>query len=321
MKLTSQNICKFMYDAKENGRIPNYDGYPKLEEVICGEANIVYVISCGNSNYAVRASGYQDLKEAHKYEFDLLSRIRTSEMSPRPFLYDENYFENPISVVEYIQGKICTPDIFSFDINQLNNLIKRVQQIDKKLFNERSFFGITKDCFEFAHSIVSYEEKQLKELSTDISTETYNFLSSRINLDRTYIDYHKSLLLTVPLVPVHLSIHPGNIVISHANWKLIDWQRAGLGDPALEYSLLICKNSLTNNAKFQLLDEVKCQDSSFEQRINLYERLFSLFTTLWCGVRSKRISTGEFNEEFLQSKSKLAYSEKFRSLLENMVRQ
>ncbi|MFP1960242.1 phosphotransferase [Lonsdalea quercina] len=64
---------------------------------------------------------------------------------------------------------------------------------------------------------------------------------------------------TLILAPLHLDVHPGNLVHHAQTWRLIDWEYAADGDIALELAALFRANALAAERQQQFLDDY-CRD-------------------------------------------------------------
>jgi len=62
-----------------------------------------------------------------------------------------------------------------------------------------------------------------------------------------WLRYHQALLRAplppvLKIAPLHMDIHPGNIIVTGGGWRLIDWEYAADGDIACELAALVRGN-------------------------------------------------------------------------------
>lgn len=55
--------------------------------------------------------------------------------------------------------------------------------------------------------------------------------------------------------PLHLDVHPGNLILHAQNWRLIDWEYAADGDIALELAALFRANTLAPQRQQRFLED------------------------------------------------------------------
>ncbi|WP_304163123.1 phosphotransferase [Lonsdalea britannica] len=74
------------------------------------------------------------------------------------------------------------------------------------------------------------------------------------------------------LAPLHLDVHPGNLVQQAQNWRLIDWEYAADGDIALELAALFRANTISPERQQRFLAEYCRQWSGLSPQL-LSERV------------------------------------------------
>lgn len=82
----------------------------------------------------------------------------------------------------------------------------------------------------------------------------------------------RSLPPTLMLAPLHLDVHPGNLVHHAQTWRLIDWEYAADGDVALELAALFRANTLAPERQQRFLNDY-CRHWSGMSSRSLSERI------------------------------------------------
>ncbi|MFG0429544.1 thiamine kinase [Serratia liquefaciens] len=64
---------------------------------------------------------------------------------------------------------------------------------------------------------------------------------------------HRRTPTPLKLAPLHMDVHPGNLIVQGENLRLIDWEYAADGDIALDIAALFCSNAWSPARRQQFL--------------------------------------------------------------------
>lgn len=318
MKISTRNILEYLKNVSIEQGSQKIKNDVSILETNVGEANVLFKVSINNKNYSVKVNALKKLRGYHRYEFKLLKALESTSLAPAAYIYESNYFDEPISILEFVVGDPCSQEWVIQNPDKIVGLINELHQTDPSMLKYYHFFGEATDAFDFALNILSYEGKQIRELEDFLKDNEIDVLWRRLSEDRTFLENCKGAFKMQSLYPTHLSVHRKNIIVTKDKPMLIDWQRGGLGDNALELYILFRKFGLIN--KEIILNDYCYKDDPLEERILVYERLFHLFDALWSITRVKAYDSGEvismFSDYNPRKKYLTLFYEKMKELKE-----
>ncbi|NKI74567.1 phosphotransferase [Dickeya sp. CFBP 2040] len=107
---------------------------------------------------------------------------------------------------------------------------------------------------------------------------------------------NKPLPTPLLIAPLHLDVHPGNLLCTNKGWRLIDWEYAADGDIGLELALLFRGGEL-NDAQQQDFLQAYCQHwpglcpTSLRRQVARWQYWVDYLVLMWFEVRWRQ--TGE----------------------------
>ena len=164
----------------------------------------------------INASSDKALRVDRNREITILQSLRNERIAPR--LYHADVHQG-YTVSEYLSGRTWTAEDFNLQSNML-----RLHELLEKF---RSFTSVSKPFHYGQHLLYYWQQVQSCCPSTakDLKGE-WNSFAKRLN--RLETPAQRAVLC-------HHDIHPGNIIESHGEIRLLDWEYAANGHPIFDY--------------------------------------------------------------------------------------
>jgi len=277
-----------------------------IKKLGIGESNLNYIVETLERKFVFRLHIEHNTINKPKWEFIILKSIEKLNVAPKPFLYElkNKMFRSSFIILEYVEGK-ALPNDYQLSDEQLKILAKELTilhlyKITKKIPpNKLSFKGY---LTRFKQDI-RYINKKISEnkLGNSFSETLLNIKNILIKEVRKNEEKNVSCI-------THGDIAPQNIIEVPSGFKFIDWESAGIGDPAAEVAFVIdgIGFPISETQKKAFLNEYlkhRC-DSTLQQRINLFIKLIRFEQVLWSIKRIYEINDKELSIEYLAKENK-----------------
>ncbi|CAM3448010.1 MULTISPECIES: thiamine kinase [Yersinia] len=206
----------------------------------------------------------------------ILQQMSARALSPRVMIANQHWL-----VVEWLDGVVVEPQQFLqlADRGTLAELVARLHQAPR-----------TGYPLNIHRQLLGYSERM------DPSRRSADWL----RLHKRFMAQKPPLPLN--LVPLHMDIHPGNIIETNSGLRLIDWEYAADGDVALELAAMFRFNGWDNARQQAFLRQYGQQPGAYQdiaaltRQIARWSPWIDYLMLMWFEVRWKQ--TGEIG--FLQ---------------------
>jgi thiamine kinase-like enzyme len=263
-----QSLSSELFDIKDKVTVK------EIKKLGLGENNLNYLVTINqDKKFIFRLNMKKDNLENSRVEFDFLNSISSLQIAPKPILINNNrhnQFKNSFLILEYIDGN-ALPEEYNMNKNELKILASQLAKLHTFNFDD---LNVPKSLLSYDGFFINFDKKlkyiNLKFKKYKITNISQNFESIIQKLKNTTYSLKKSEIETI----IHGDLYTQNIIQVDNEYKFIDWEYGGLGDPAAEFTLIIDEpgNELNKSDKDFLLNEYfkLRKDNSLFERLNLY---------------------------------------------------
>jgi len=270
----------------------------KITKLGLGEGNSNYLVKIDNQKFNFRFNLEKNTFGKSKKEYTILKAIESLKIAPKPFFYDPD-IKNGLLVLEYIDG-VAFPSDYHLSNRQFAILAKELAELhnlkspENAQKNRLSYVGYQN---RFKTSIRYLKKKfakyGLNKKFVVLCQEVTNELSSEI------IESGVKNKFSI----THGDLAPQNIVKTKNGFRFIDWESAGIGDPAADLASVIDEIGfpMTSAQRKLFLKEYAKErsDKTIIKRMNLFVKLIRFAQVLWSINRVYEIKDRELGEELI----------------------
>ncbi|MFX0113448.1 MAG: aminoglycoside phosphotransferase family protein [Candidatus Hodarchaeota archaeon] len=279
-----------------------------------GESNLNYLVKMSEKSFLVRINVEPSLPKKSLWEFEVLKLLEPLRVAPRAYHCEMNSEEvgAPFIIIEFFDGEDLTNEkLTASRIRQLARLVAQIHNIDvptEKQEHFRKFEAHPAVLWESLGRRVDYLAKKWKKHEIN-NRVTYYIHETAERLKNSELDFEPILRLG------HGDIAPQNVLVRNSQLQLIDWEAAGLMDPAQDLAILYDSFDLLMEQQ-ELFMEVytrKIEDVQIRRRIKALWpwQVFGAF--LWSLMHAFEIKDNELHKEFVRYQDlgdHISYSEK-----------
>lgn len=237
-----------------------------VEKLGGGILNHTYKCVINGKEFIFRARGdYISDVNPVKTEFDLLKKIETLHIGPKPYYYGV-FDGKEFVLLEFIHG-IFVNEFTDSIVTELAGVYARLHSV-KPVKRSGSFY------VHRLNDIVSKYER----VKSSLSVSQCGFIEELIN-------HFKKIKLNGEKVGIiHGDAHKGNILITGDGLRLIDFDFVSYDDPAFEVAQILSEMGLSNHEKDVFLRAyIKLvKNVDLMKRVSVYTSVFYLESLLWC---------------------------------------
>ncbi len=242
-----------------------------------GENNHIFKASIGSNVFVFRIPHRPELIPKLKSEFQMLQTI-PKDIGPIPFIFHENAGESYM-IQSFIEGK--SPLVWNEKL--IHAHVEQMARLHN--FNHVAVNGV--DIVKLFEAKINFRRENDPEVLQDLRiSQLIDSLISQIQtLAVSFMDL-KSLAF------IHGDLHSGNILVSDHAIKYVDWEEAGIGDPALDLAgLLASPTEQVDIDTYLAYYQARTQsDRSLKTRVltwSLYKDLSLLLHKKWESLDSE----------------------------------
>ncbi|MEM7032989.1 MAG: phosphotransferase [Chloroflexota bacterium] len=255
----------------------------QITKVTGGMNNLVYRAMLDTNEFAVKFT-IQDKRKRAQREYDALYALKEAGflLAPQPILLDTESYTQPVVVQSWIQGqRLETPP--RSDI-EWRKLIDHFLAIHGLTANESTVHlpEAVINCYDIPSSF----DLVYNHLNLIPPTERPASLTEIINKlsQTTFPQWAK----TTPVL-CRVDANVLNIIKTTREWRSVDWENSGWGDPAFEVADIITHPAYegVSQARWHWVVEYYCartSDPTTADRI----RIYTFFMLVWWVVRITR---------------------------------
>lgn len=235
-----------------------------------GESNYNYLVKIkNNQTFILRI---KKNKSTVKQEFYILKSLKRLKIAPQVFYHGRDYI-----ILEYTPGTAFKED-YHLNDKEFTILAEEVKKLHLLKITKKT---IPKSKFNFQEYTKSFKGR-LISLKKHVPAKTIARLdSARLKIEKII----KTKNFKEKYSLVHGDIAPQNIVRKKDNFRLIDWEEAGLGDPCYDIAFIVDEVSFPITKKQKRLFITAYLKSNnipdFKARINLWQTLIRFEQLLW----------------------------------------
>jgi thiamine kinase-like enzyme len=251
-----------------------------------GFVNASFTIGDGETQYHLKLADDVEVIEQLLQWQELHQPLEENYRAPRMLDWieiEEAGFEGPM--FEHFPGKtadfLANPALFE----EVMSLLTRLHDdaaLAKRLAELENPIGTCADYFISTY-IDRFDEDLLivvRNLPQFVSLDTLNWMQAETRHLEGLVRETPAFSLLAD-APTHGDLWPNNVLVSESgDWRIIDWDDLGFGDPALEYSILISKIWRTDPQKdlsgASLLPPIVPADEAFLTRLAICLRAYVL---------------------------------------------
>lgn len=257
-----------------------------------GECNVNYLIKINDKKFICRVR-FSGMPNKSKYEFDVLKKIQSLNIVPKPYYYHpkDKTFPYEFVILEFMEGKPLPSNKRTYTKDQIKQIACILAELHSKKCN-----GFPKKNFSFHHYITESKSytKSINKYNNKLESEL-EVLHKRIRDFLPKKEDHKFSL-------IHGDVCPKNIVEAKGGLKLIDWETLQCSDPARDIAnILIDLEWKDKNLDLFLKKYYKIRkDPTILDRAKVYAILMRYMYVLWEIVRVFEIINKKFPKEYLK---------------------
>lgn len=205
-------------------------------------------------------------------EFRLLRKLRYSHVAVKPKHYDMGCL-----TVEWIEGNPLAANVFSAENDELLLLLKQLHQ-HPLLGYRLPFVTLLTRYWQLCQQRHPKWLRELKRLQ-------------RLGEPRP-----------LRLVPLHMDLHPGNIIQSEHGLRLIDWEYSADGDIALELATLCLQEARHAEAWISAYAQLFTLDiERLRLQVKRWQPWLLLLQASWFQLRFEQTQSAAMSEQAAES--------------------
>ncbi len=249
-----------------------------------GSNNISYLLDNGDKKLVFRIcvnekhSGSHGLRNEH-----IIQKLFEGGIAPKPFIWDGSKKKFPYkfrieTFVEGMKPKRLTE-------KTMLKLARILAELHSKKFAKCGKYPGKDRVFLFGEIVKPYFKK----------ARHYNeLLDHFIDLGECHIEYYKNKLKEFKdFTLIHLDLHIDNLVLENSELKLLDWEYAEIGDPAMDIAILFWYSDMFGYAEIPERIKQKFMNEyvrltgnqKIRKRVRIYEALVVLYQLTWYVVQ------------------------------------
>lgn len=284
--------------------ILGFEKHPEIQEVSrlgLGESHLNYIAKMNNQIFLVRINMDPSRLQKSRREFEVLKFLEPLKVAPKAY-HCESRPEKvgaPFIIIEFLAGEDLAEERANTPrILQLANLIAGLHNTDVSIEMKnrlRKFEASPEALWAPIANRFNYLRK--KWITHEIDSELTNGLLEIVErFKQVRIEFSRVLLLG------HGDIAPQNVLVCKEQLRLIDWEDAGLMDPAQDLAILFDSFDLSLSQQERFLKTYLKQraDATLRQRVKKMWPWQVLGTFLWSLMHVFEIGDHEFHKEFVR---------------------
>lgn len=264
------NKLAYYFEKKLNFKVEDIKNLP-------GFRNMCWKVRCKEGVFGVKKSLDRNFNKLH-VEKEALFHLGQLDLSPKdPYLdLSLEYIPEPILIYSWVEG------VVPLLINR-----SRYEQICSYLARLHSYSVLSlpmlptrslEDLYEDLKISFEYFKNMRKSAGLE-EDALIKLIGEKINKLEPAVGRFSNLWNDkIPLSVIHGDLRPTNLVFKPGRVLAIDWEEAGIGDPAFELCLFFLINNLEESEKKEFIEiyhdlyrEFFPEDDSFRQRLKIYQ--------------------------------------------------
>ena len=223
-----------------------------------GFNNISYLLKTTNKSYVIRVfKSKESVNISREFEYKIQKKAHKKNIASKPIFLNEDFM-----IYEYQKGIHKT----KLSNLELKNLVLKI----KKFHN----FKIEEKPYDLKVDLENYEQKLNDKKSKKLINDSFKSIK--------ILEKHK-----YEAVLTHHDLNPKNIIFSKKNFKIIDWEYAGVNDRFFDLASVCIEFKLNKKEEKILLDSYfKTKKSYHKIKLKHYKIIYDSFCKLWFKANS-----------------------------------
>ena len=270
-----------------------------------GESNLNYLADLGSKKVVFRLHLEDNTRDKPKKEYLILKKIECLNIAPKALLYDISNTEGSFIILEYVEGN-ALPSDYQLSDKQFLTLAKELAVLHSSSVHG----GVPKNKFSYSGYLARFEaDIEYIKRKLQIGKIKDTFVETLYKIDAVMRKDVRENKVKNLFSMTHGDIAPQNMVETDSGFKFIDWESAGIGDPAAEIVFVIDEIGfpITKKQKKLFVEEYfnYCKDPTLKERISLFKKLIRFEQVLWCIKRVYEIKDRELSKAYLKKETLL----------------